>query len=270
MGFEDAKVLRTWVSLVVQLYDDYTGRRITSPEVCVTAEDGRKPVRKQEGFLVFTNLEGPAVRLSAESALYQPQRLWVKAASPGQKAPCIKLRLKPGRCYPFPAGAAFAAGRMQPGDRVLLIPKDTGVCFRLLYDADKGQDALHIFHGRKQELEGKKMAVWEKGRILQIITLAAASPEGEEAFMLQEPLQEDCKKASVRLYPVAEAEADEGGEIFLAVGNLKEPQTMLLQVIRQGKRLLEYSFMLEPGKEHKIEMERADTEKNQMQKRRKK
>ena len=119
-------VLHMRVSLAVLLIDDFTGRIITSSDAQVSVEGGRKPVVKREGFRVFTNLTEPEVRVRAGGPCYCEEEQAVDLRQLDRSLPVVRLRLRPNRWYPLPAGTARVSVQLPEDTQLLAYCQESG------------------------------------------------------------------------------------------------------------------------------------------------
>ena len=104
--------VRHRVSLVLELWDDFTDRPISDPSVVITASGLIRPLRKEDGFYVFVNCPMP-VHVEIRSERYETEEF--DAGMQDGKAVILKKRLRPGKNYPLPAGTTCVIGCAEPG-----------------------------------------------------------------------------------------------------------------------------------------------------------
>ena len=104
--------VRHRVSLVLELWDDFTDRPISDPSIVITASGLIRPLRKEDGFYVFVNCPMP-VHVEIRSERYETEEFDVGMQD--GKAVILKKRLRPGKNYPLPAGTTCVTGCAEPG-----------------------------------------------------------------------------------------------------------------------------------------------------------
>lgn len=246
------------VSLVVQLVDDYTDQVITGNGVSIEVDGQKKPIKKSDGFFVFTNLNGGGVTLRVWSPLYQEEIRRVDLGQLDQKDRMLKLRLRPNRSYGLPKGTTCIEGKTEPGMEVYAyLPKSRGYS-KLLFDTKKTLEdkvqQIKIYNPEGIDLEERYLMIIneesQKGELIRILRLL----DGEHGtYQVIAPLKEDYKKIGTKLFLVYTTTADPKGKYFLPVkhGNKEE----LLCVIRTSSdKVKEKTVVLEEGRVNHIDI----------------
>lgn len=93
--------VRHRVSLVLELWDDFSDRPLSDPSIEIVADGTIRPIRKADGFYVFVNCRLP-LHVEIRSEQYETEEF--DAGIQGEEAVIIKKRLRPGKNYPIPDG----------------------------------------------------------------------------------------------------------------------------------------------------------------------
>lgn len=205
------------ISLVVMLIDDMTDKVIRDAAK-VWIEGRPAPVRKSDGYYVFTDLPGERAVVRIQQGMYEPRILETELPGPGEPYIMRRVRLTPGRCYRLPSGATCVEGKAEPGSRICFFSKKGARGLKLLYNYDGSQETLiSIYHPAEQQLEGKLLYIEGKdGKTSETFRILAK--DGEEGrYRLEKPLAHPYKKIGATIYPVYETEADSGGSFFLPI-----------------------------------------------------
>ncbi len=231
------------VSLVVMLIDDMTDKVITGA-ARVWIEGAPAPVRKSEGYYVFTNLTGERAVVRIRHGMYEPKIFETDLPQEGEPYAMRKVRLTPGRSYRLPAGTTCVEGRAEPGSRILLFSREGAKGLKLLYDY-KGSRSISIYHPADLQLEGKMLRIEGKGSP-EGETFRVLSKEEEGTYILECPLAHEYKKIGTTLYPIYEAETDERGNFFLPIYRLNKASAVFCcQAL--GREMVQREISLEKG-----------------------
>ena len=123
--------VRHRVSLVLELWDDFTDRPISDPSIVITASGLIRPLRKEDGFYVFVNCPMP-VHVEIRSERYETEEF--DAGMQDGKAVILKKRLRPGKNYPLPAGTTCVTGCAEPGTVIEVAAEESSGLWRLFSD----------------------------------------------------------------------------------------------------------------------------------------
>ena len=90
------------VSLVLMFIDDYTSMPVKGSNIVPTlAEVIKKPIKKNDGCFVFTDICGEFFNLNIKSSHYFEENIKLDMKNLDIKEPIVYLRLKPSPNYPF-------------------------------------------------------------------------------------------------------------------------------------------------------------------------
>ena len=204
------------VSLVVMLIDDLTDKVITDA-ARVRIEGFPAPVRKSEGYYVFTNLTGDGASVRIEHGMYEPKILQTDLPKEGEGYFLRKVRLTPGRCCRLPSGTTCVEGQAEPFAKIFMFSREGGGGMKLLYAYEgNGSRSISIYHPADIQLEGKLLHIEGKedpqGEGFRIL-----ERKDEGNYILEKPLSRGYKQIGTNIYPMYEAEADEKGRFFLPI-----------------------------------------------------
>ena len=244
------------LSTVIQLFDGYRRRPIRANEVSFLVD--RSPVRpiyKQNGHFVFTNLPPGPARIDVLSALFLPETLELDVSSePGQYAIFYRV-LNPGRAYPYGIAPTVLRGKFAKDgisaahERILLyVPESRELLKVAQDDLDAGSKHIKLFSSRQTwrlPLPGKFLIV-DKDEKKKEICLITGAHNGENVY----PLDEAIKFSHARATPLIElmefhTAAD--GSFFMAIPERYETLRMVeLEMPSTGKS---WQVGLEHGRE---------------------
>lgn len=250
--------VRIRVSLAVLAIDDFTGRVIVSPglRASLKAEGIRvqKPLRKPEGFFVFTGLTDRVVSLVMEGAGYQKEERQVDLTRLKPGEPVIRVRMRPDRTYPD-RGNAIAL--------VVALPKDTEFFVfcpggsrnkRLLGDYKKGDEEMGIYQEEPEELEGKTCCAADKNDRYQVFCLGAPTDREKGIYRLERAPGQGYKKIGTRIYPADFVKSTEEGEYFLLLRRYGPADTEYICVAERGGKRTERKVTFAAGRENRLDV----------------
>ncbi len=241
------------VSAAVLLIDDFTDRIIMSPAVRVTGPGGIKPIRKADGFYVFTNLAGSSVRLTAEGPGYGRVERTADLNAPEKGVSLVWLRLCPDRTYAVPKDAVGVNAVLSPG-MTLAIFREESEYFRLAEDYEKGSRQIRLYGRPRLHLEGKTCCIMAKGKqdSLSLVQLGGLADTESGVYTLTQPSDLSYKMSEARLYP--EAAVSETADLpaetqthFLLLRGNGEEEAEYTCIIMQKDRLTGRKVMLRKG-----------------------
>lgn len=257
MEYEAQERIRTKVSAVLLLIDDFTDKPITSITAQVSAEGHERALRKPEGYYVFTNLKGSQVTVTVQTPSYLPQKLTLnfKQLQGDASSLVVKIRVKPGPGYSFPEGTTCLEGKTQPQARVWICSEEEKGTRKLLYDYEKGSRVISIYCPEKEELEGRAFFIAKgsaNGREELRLVTRCEEELLKSGFVLENPLARSYKKIGTKLYPIYETEADTQGRYFLPVKGVEKEASYLCGWAK-GKQVGEQLIELQPGRHKKMD-----------------
>ena len=209
------------VSLVIAPIDDFTGKPISGSKLRVWIEGEKPAIIKSEGYYVFVNLRPEEVTVQLEGGYFQHQELHVKIADYRDKV--IKVRMIPSHSYPIPSYATCVQGKVEGKSLVYAYCDSLKNPYKLLYNYDKNDEEVQIFHPDDVDMEGRKLYIKAKdnteGEVMQLSDLA--DPE-KKSYRLVERLENSYKKIGTVLYPLYVIEPGEKGDFYLPLPSLTD------------------------------------------------
>lgn len=206
--------MRTTVSFVIRLMDDFTGMPVTDHFVRVYASGTGAPIRKGDGYYVFTNCVG-RVWVSVRSPYYYEERTQIDTSE--EKATVHQLWLHPNRQYRLPEGVVCIAGSAAPESSIGVVIEREENCMKLLHDYSKKKDAcmLELFYPGGTELSGRQFLIASRdGKCREFFSAVGAAKRG---CLLSAPLSQDYKRTETKIYRCYCTRADEKGDYFLPI-----------------------------------------------------
>lgn len=212
------------VSFVILPVDAFSGRVITDPKFEIRAEGERRPLRKPEGFWIFTHLAGERTTVILRGGAYQEMRAVIWHGSLKANHPVLRIYMLPDRNYAFPADTAYLEGTL-PEHSVLMAAGIYGTGIRKLgADCEIGDGSLLIYQGEETDMTGQvyRMEDARQGHFEWIMLTAKLGLMGGD-YRLGQPLQHSYQKVRTSLYPALLHETDRlGSSFFIAFrGNAK-------------------------------------------------
>jgi hypothetical protein len=238
------------ISLILVPYDDLTDRIITEPVLTIYLDHlQREPIRKNEGFWIFTNLDNPVVRLRITSDRYRALNAVVDLTGLDPLYPIFLIRLKPGASYARPPGSSLISGfvRDKKGTFVRQCPVTVqhgweGGRVRLLEDtAVTGKSRLRLSAPQFNNLLGRQFIIQDvKARILERITVVQRH-EDSDLYILDNPLSKHYP-ANTLMYQLTELITDDDGGFTFYIQTPRETGGQLKISAKQGGKKAECLF----------------------------
>ncbi|MDR1205878.1 MAG: hypothetical protein LBL26_10435 [Peptococcaceae bacterium] len=238
------------ISLILVPYDDLTDQIITEPVLTIYLDYlQREPIRKSEGFWIFTNLDDPVVRLKVTSDRYHTLNAVVDLTGLDPLYPVFLIRLKPGFSYARPPGSSLISGyvRDKKGTLIRQCPVTVqhsweGGRVRLLEDtAVTGKSRLRLSAPQFNNLLGRQFIIQDvKTRILERMTIVSRH-EDTDLFILDNPLSKHYP-ADTLMYQLTELTTDGEGGFAFYIQTPKEAGGQIKVTAKQGGKKAEYLF----------------------------
>ena len=203
------------VSLAISLIDDVTGNAVTGSNARAWIPEEKPPVRKSDGWFVFTDLTPGRYTIFAEGGKFQRQSADCDISGGGYQT--ITMRLRPARTYPDIPGYLRIEGRAEAGAEITVYVTDKQTAFKLLADAEKGGTGIHIFHGENENLAGGTFRLLASDGEGENVTVLSADENDRMLYRISVPLERDYPRLGTVLVPTASTRADEKGRFFLVL-----------------------------------------------------
>jgi hypothetical protein len=243
------------VSVAVLVLDDFTDQVLSGPAIQVSVPGMvGKPIRKSDGYFVFTSDQGPVRQVEVQSMFYARETVDVDPAQLNPLHPVVRIRLKPNRRYAMAGSATCLEGSAEPGSEVRLIHGSHPHPLRLLYDYSNKQREISIFDPEKRELSGKVLAIQGKDqKEPEIFRILEMTDREQGVCLIDRDLKHDYKKIGAAIYPVYMARADEQGEYFLFLKDLSEKES-LCTVQAVGRKTVRRELSLAANRTNRLDL----------------
>lgn len=240
--------LTSRVTVVVQVLDDFTDRVISGSAVQVRAVGlMAKPIRKSDGYFVFTADQGPIRQIAVESLFYEKEIVTLEPKALNPRHPVLKIRLKPNRRYTAPEPMTGLEGRAEPGSEIQVIYSSHPQPLKLLYDykydgREKGRE-IRLFHPEKKDLSGRTMAILSKEHPEpELFHILEMTDREQGICRLSKALSRSYKKIGATVLPVYTTRTDEEGNFFLFLPGLTGKKTVPYRIQAVGAK----TVLMEP------------------------
>lgn len=214
------------VSLAVLLIDELTGRAIMGSNARAWIEKEKPPIKKGDGWFVFTDLLPGKYTVLAEGGQYQ--RLAVECTAESDDLQTLRLRLKPAKTYPLTYGCLLIEGRAEPGAEITVYIPDKKNTVKLLGDADRGSEMLTVFHAGDVNLEGGTYHILSSDGTGENVFFGAKTDEN--TYRLNAPLAYDYQRIGTILVPASVTSADKNGSFFTVIGRGSSKAKIVFEV----------------------------------------
>lgn len=223
------------VSFVVILIDDFTNKVIQDKSINMFLQGlNVKPIKKQDGFFVFTNINEINVNLTINSYSYNTTKLTIDTSKLNHLNPVIKVRLKPSCKYNFPINTTCIRGKGKPNTTIAIIQNCKNNIFKLLDDSMKKASILKIYNPLNIDLEGKSFIITEKGSKVREKLNIVEFNEVTQEYILDEYLNEEYKKEICEILKIDYIDIFEDGIFFLPLKNVTKEQNEVIIETQEG------------------------------------
>ncbi len=225
------------VSLAVLLLDDLTGKPVTGSNARAWIENEKPPIKKNDGWFVFTDLRPGDCLVRAEGGVFQLSMMPCQLHEGRMET--LTIRLKPSRVYPVPSHCLRVEGRADLDTAVTFINCRKNAGFKLLADAEKGSSVISVFHADGIRLEGRSFRLTSTDGVSEdLILIGAVNREGQ--YQLAAPLQEDHPRIGSQLFPTESALTNEKGEFFLVLKDISASGKLIAEARGETTVIREY------------------------------
>lgn len=218
---ESIRLLRIGGVLAVLPIDAFTGKVIETRDFSVEIRGARPPVRKQDGYFVFSDVpamcaekgmnsakEETAVTVCLRGRGYQEAVLHVPTASVSPIDPVVTVRMNPDASYPFPPHTIRMEGRLSVNCCLRAACLHREGSLRLAEDYYAGEETIALYRGGWSNLTGSLLYIEKEQAAMRnstacgcFLLLGEAEQGGTGRYRLAEPLKDSFGRLEARLYP---------------------------------------------------------------------
>jgi len=221
----------TKVSLVVCPVDDYSAVPKSGGNINVfLSEHPGRPVRKADGYFVFTGLPPGSYHVVVQSDVYLNEIIEVALERIDPAEPILHISLKPNSAYPFPAGSTLiraalrdSGGNPAPGAklRATLLSASCARAKTAQGGMKKGLQEINLTGEAGKIAVGDIFLISDQEEVCSEYCTITGVLKETHKYQVAEPLRYDHKRG-VLLLPVVETRADQRGEAVAYFRNIKE------------------------------------------------
>lgn len=233
MEYRSMVRFKTKVSLVVSPIDEFTAEPRSGGNINIFLENHPgKPIRKADGYFVFTDLPEGTYHVSVQSDVYLNEGITVDLEKINPAAPVVFLALKPNSSYPFPEGTTLiravlrdSKGNAIRGARVKAVVLSLSCAKAKLAQGGlkKGSREMCLVNVAGKVSVGNKFLITEKEEVRSEYCEIAGVLGEPQCFTVAEALQQDHSRGAL-LMPVTETRTDHKGEFVVYFRNSKAKQ----------------------------------------------
>ena len=230
--------MRNVVSIVLVPIDDFTDEVIIDKAVDIKIEGNsmKRPIKKQDGFFVFTNINEKNIAITIKSYYYNSAKLEVDIEKLNKLNPVVKVRLKPNSKYKFPKGITCINGKTEPNTSIKIIYRCKNNLFMLFEDNVREDSKLKIYNPLNIDLEGKSFLIGEKSKKekeeFNIIEFNVES----SMYLLDQQLKKSYKKEVCEILKIDHIDVFEDGKFFFPLKNFTYEQSEIVIEKEDGKK----------------------------------
>ena len=218
------------VSLVVCPIDDYTAEPRSGGNIHVFLKDNpKKPVRKSDGYYVFTDLTETSYDVLVESDIYLAENVNIVLKELDPANPIAYLNLKPNSVYPFPLGATLVrvtlrdqnGNALQNAKAVAAIMSSSCAVAKLAQDGlKKGSSEIGLINVSGKISVGDMFLIKEKEEVCSEYCKIVGVSRGKQLYNLARPLQFNHIRGAL-LLPAIETRNASNGEVVIYFRNTR-------------------------------------------------
>lgn len=222
--------MRNIVSLVLVPIDDFTDKVIIDKPVNIEIQGNimKKPLKKQDGFYVFTNINEKKITITIKSYSYNTSKLEIDIDKLNKLSPIIKVRLKPNNQYKFPKSITCLSGKTDPNTSIKVIYRCKNNLFMLYEDNIKNQSNLKIYNPINIDLEGKSFVISEKNKKTKEEFRIIRFDDENNIYFLDKTLKKAYRKEACEILKIDYIDVFEDGEFFIPLKNFTNDQAEIL------------------------------------------
>ena len=202
-------------AMVIELFDQFTGRQITEGQAYITAMPEQKTIRKGNGCYVFLYPFVPKQVITVHSQIYEECQVEIMQSAKDTFTHQI-LWLVPNSRYQYPAGTTCIQGKIngcRPGEDVRIYLEKENRMVRLAMEYERNSNRIALY-GCMDEMRNTEYAVCSQGQCNIIHLLDKGN---SEEYILQEAMEADYKKSETLLHRIYHAVCRSDGSFFLAL-----------------------------------------------------
>lgn len=230
--------MRNVVSIVLVPIDDFTDEVIIDKAIDIKIEgnDMKRPIKKKEGFFVFTNINEKNIVITIKSYSFNPAKLEIDIEKLNKLNPVVKVRLKPNSEYKLPKGITCLNGKTEPNTTLKIIYRCKNNLFMLFEDNVKGDSKLKIYNPLNIDLEGKSFFIGEKSNKEKEEFNIIDFNEENNMYLLDRQLKKSYKKEVCEILKIDYIDVFEDGRFFFLLKNFTHEQSEIIIEKEDGKK----------------------------------
>ncbi len=212
-----------YVSCVLLILDDYNNKPVSQSLINIRTNQKNKPIVKDGGYYVFTNIADNTLNVSIESMIYQKRTISIDI-SKNNKAPIMIVRLTPSRRYAVPQSVTSISAKLKPLQCINIVLIEKNNSLKLLNDYNSKDDSkeLSIFNPDKKDVEGRLFCILNKNENLKDYFYITQKCKKQDTYMIDKVLTNDYKKTQSNIYRMFEVWSDSDGNIYLPIPDVRE------------------------------------------------
>ncbi|WP_294374625.1 hypothetical protein [uncultured Clostridium sp.] len=231
--------MKNRVSLVLVPIDDFTDKVIIDKPVNMKIDGDtlNKPLKKVDGFFVFTNIMCERVVVTVSAYSYNSRKMEIDINKLNKLNPVVKVRLKPNNIYNFPKETTCIEGTAEPGTKIEIVYRCAANLFMLFKDNEKGESKLKIYNPLSIDLEGKTFIIGEKSKNTKREEFTIISyDEKNDIYILDKALKKSYEKESCEILKVDYIDVFDDGKVFFPLKNFTDENNDIVIKINEHKK----------------------------------
>ena len=226
------------VSLAVLLIDDFTDQVIPVNQATVRISGEKRPIVKNDGFYIFTDIEKRSIVMEVTSFRYQKRIVPYEFCEKEAGTQCIRLRMVPNDHYKLPEQTTFLCGRMKPGEVMDLVFRSHANPLHLLEDYDCNGGQIKLYNPTEMVLEERQVLLMAKEdyEVTQIVRALPSVNGNKDIYEISGKLKHRFTKSETSIFVIHRIIGDEEGNFNVPLpGIVNKGETVLCERIKKGK-----------------------------------
>ena len=202
------------MAFAVAVRDSFSGRPLTGSQVRVSLPEdpGNRPVTKRDGYYVVLAGRIPVTRVLVQAPGFHSRECMVDPETLEVTGQILYVWLVPDQTYAGGGSRSFLQIRgALPGEPVTVTETGRSQGLRILSLESGEKTLLRIFSPGQQDLSGRSFAVMKSPEEVPEQVISLLCREGEDSYVIKEPVAGFQEGAEAYLYPRWEISADRDG-----------------------------------------------------------
>ncbi|MDQ2085363.1 hypothetical protein RBH29_02780 [Herbivorax sp. ANBcel31] len=249
------------VNLAVMLIDDFTDSCIYGSGFTLSIKDTNiNPLRKNDGFYVFTNLPSNQIQIMVKSSKYIDEIFNINTESLQASSPVVKIRLKPNVNYNLSTTCTAVTGVIRSsnnnpldGVNIKVVPHNQSSDYKIVKIKKlKDKNLITLYSSGSKNLEGKTFLICDKKSDKKEYFTLLESFDNNNTFILKEPLTHEYNKNDAYILKVYSTRTDKNGQFLMPLDFKIDNNKEIILEAEYNSRVISREFEISKNIRNKI------------------